>query len=144
MRKSALTLVLIAGLVLSACGKPVNEGVVIDKNFEPAHSETRTVSETYYMPEYRCRMVTKTQYVNGKSQTVSSNECGTENVAHTRWVPRTFYYDDEWTIKIRHCTTDGNEEKCRVGTKEVSRNLYNRAELGSYFKDGELTAKGDF
>lgn len=128
-------------LTFLACSKPLNEGTVVDKNFEPAHSETRQVAETYYLPEYKCRSVTETQYVNGKSQTVSRQQCGTESVAHTRWVPRTFHIEDKWSIELKHCDEDN---KCRKQWREVTKSVFDRVEIGSYYNNGDISAPGDF
>lgn len=139
MVKRVLILALTA-LLLSSCTKPLNEGTVIDRNFEPSHYETRTVAETYHVPEYKCSMQSRTRYVNGKSESYSENVCGTQMVAHTRWVPRTFHVDDEWSILIKSCKQDDSgKEKCRKEWKAVRQSVYNKATDGSYFKDGEIT-----
>lgn len=123
-------------LLLTSCGgePPPESGIVVNKQFEPAHWESGYRTE--YQPQFRCRTVSS--YSNGKS--TSRQQCGVESVpvqvyeAQHRWV------NDNWRVELKACKeNDKGEEKCRKGWRSITEHDYERHDTGDYYPKTDET-----
>ena len=135
---------LLISLFFAGCSDPIREGKIVDRQSRPAHEESYLATRYHYIPKYECRTVTKTQSVNGKSQTVTGQECGTRTEQVPYYVTEYRHVPDDWDIKIKSCHDDDGKEKCETAWIDVTHEMFDRAKLGMYYKDGELISSGDF
>lgn len=130
-------LLIIAILALAACSSepPLSEGRVVDREFDPEHTEHYT--ETHYRTEYYedCGYDSEYNFQTGQYEQVYSCESESRQVPY--YVDATRRVDDDWDIQIEGCTTnDKGEEKCRTSWIDVSRAVYEECELRRLYKEG--------
>ena len=107
----------VAVALLVACGKAPDQGYVRQKNFEPAHNESRT-----------------RQVYDGETCTQSppiGKMPGSRNctpVYHTEWYEE--FVPAKWELKLEDCK---KPDDCESGWKPVDETTYNRYEVGQHY-----------
>ena len=90
-------------LVLSGCSGKITSGEVVEKNFTPAHSETRIIPLVIS---------------NGKTSRVMP-------------IPYVYHYSDKWEITI--AAWDEKEKEMQTATYRVTEEVYEAVEIGAEF-----------
>jgi hypothetical protein len=129
MRKAAWVLPLL--LLFGCSDPPLKEGKVVEREFDPAHTEhyIQTLWRTESYPDTECS-------TNYNGQTTCHMVIRTRSVPY--YVPATRWVEDDWDLKLKACEPkkDGGE-KCRTSWRDVSQNEYDQCEVGSYYKEDE-------
>lgn len=99
-----LFMVLLSLSLLCACSPSITEGEVYKKEFRPKHIE-----QTFY-PIYST--------VNG--------------ITFVQLIPSTYFVDDKWVIFIKKYNS--KEKKWETESFYVNESLYNKLNLGDYFR----------
>lgn len=136
MKRLVWVLFLIAVLSI-ACSAPLNEGRIIDKDHREGFTRMETVQRSRTVYHYRCKTVSRYDSVTKTNR--SEQQCGSE--PQTEWYSsyEPVYHPPYWRINLKFCeTNDEGEEKCRTQWKSVKESLFDRAQIGNYYKDGEL------
>lgn len=127
MKKFIISLLLIFTFVgCSSAPPPPEEGYVKAKSFEAAHWEGGYEYYTTY--EYNC----------ANRYDAFNNEyrfsCQNEPVQHSRWVPRKYYVNDVYKLKLEDCKVNKDKEKeCNIGWKSVTEEEYNHYNVGKHY-----------
>ncbi len=104
MKRAVLVvLAVVLLLVLSGCSCKITSGEVVEKNFTPAHSETRIIPLVIS---------------NGKT-------------SHVMVIPYVYHYSDRWEITI--AAWDEEEKKMQTATYRVTAEVYKAVEIGAEF-----------
>lgn len=111
-------------LALAACGG-LSSGTVIERDYDDADYYQGTCYDTQY--RWENRPVTRTRYVNGKSQTYTTTE--RRRVSHQVPRPCTKYDPERYMLRLR----DGENE----GWVTVSRTVYLACEKNLYYSEGK-------
>lgn len=122
--------VLALALLLVACGdRAPSTGKVVDKRFDPEHWESGY--RTDYVPQYRCRAVSRYDY--DADQYVTTQECGTETEAVQVWEEQHEHVPDRWYLKLEKCPPESSK-KCKTGWRRVSETRYEALGIGDFYE----------
>lgn len=125
----ALVMGVVVWFIATTYEPPPSEGTVIEREFDPAHTEN------YMQAHYRSVPYTTTQCTGGYGDTPQTCRTVTNYRTETYYLPATRHVPDDWDIRIQACeTNDEGEEKCRTGWIDVSREVHDQCEIGRYYR----------
>ena len=110
MKRVVICALLMASVILAGCRAKISEGVVIQKDFEPARVATQLMPQWYYIGD-RMQMIMISQVIS---------------------------YPDQWTVIIQKF--DSEQEKNLTATYAVTEAEYDSVEIGDLvsFASGQL------
>lgn len=108
---------------------PLDQGVVVERRFTPAHWEQ------YMRPVTNTRPATRTVCSGGFGNTPRTcrteiyTETYTDYVPDQRWVP------DDWDLNVDGCSFNRQgEESCRTEWKDVDEAVYDDCQVGETWR----------
>ena len=140
MLKRLLALIVL-GLLVVACGESVRKGVVIAKDYEPAHSEMEWVTRYRTVYRHECRTVSSYNYSTKSYET--RQDCGSQPHQESYQSWETVHYPDKWSLELEDCKPEGTkdkkgrvlsrEDRCKTGWVRVNHRTFNNFNVGDYY-----------